>query len=61
MSAPVLVLIATEDDVIPSAVSRRLAEAADGARVVTAPTDHASLMAHERVWRALEAFLPGDG
>ena len=59
VTAPVLVLIGTEDDVVPPALSRRVAEAAGEARVVTAPTDHASLMAHDRVWRALEAFLPG--
>jgi hypothetical protein len=57
VDAPVLVLIATEDDVIPPAISRRVVEAAGEVRVVTAPTDHASLMAHDRVWQALEAFL----
>ena len=64
VNAPVLVLIGTGDETIPPAISRSVVEAARGARtlrVETVPADHASLMAHDRVWRALEDFMAGEG
>lgn len=65
---PVLVVIGTEDDVIPPGMSRAVHDAAAGGsagraadlpspRLVTVPADHATMMGHPDVWAALEEFL----
>ena len=65
---PKLVIIGTEDDVIPPAMSREVYYEAGGRAgegtaepsspmLVTVPADHATLMGHPAVWTALARFM----
>ena len=61
--APTLIVIGSEDQVIPPEISRAVAAAAESGRAdagverVMVPADHGSVMGHPEVWRRLEAFL----
>lgn len=58
VDAPVLVIIGTEDAVVPPELSRRVYDAAgERPTVVTVPADHAVVMGHPAVWAALQRFL----
>ena len=72
VAAPVLVIIGTEDDLIPPSISRAVYEAAlearggredapdpdaPNVRLVTVASDHATLMGEPKVWDALDGFL----
>ncbi len=54
---PTLVIIGSLDEVIPPALSRRVAEPLGEAAVVTVPADHGAVMGHPEAWSALETFL----
>ena len=58
VGAPVLVLVGTDDALIPPRLSRHVYDAVSPEpTVVTVPADHATLMSHPEVWVRLESFL----
>lgn len=58
LGVPVLLLVGEADRVVPPAASRAVYhDAAEPRRLVSTDADHATLIAHPAVWRALDALI----